>query len=431
MKTTHSFGIDFIIRRCKENKKRALIYARITVDEERKEISLKEPIEASDWDSKKEAVKGKSEAVKSLNQHIEDVRYRIKEKYRTLCDKEMLVSAETVKQAYLGTHTALKGHKLVELLDYYYKIWEPQLKPGGFKNIKTTIEYAKLFVGLNYACKDIYLSQVDMEFMTNFQHYIRNNPMKGYDPCEGNGLGKHIQRFKRIISWAKEIKWITADPVKEYKCSMTKAKRKKLQLQSIVAMEQQCFADPAISYVKDLFLHSCYTGFAFADAMALRESHFEWELDGTVWCKIYRQKSDELSAVPVLQSASNILNKYRQRPGFEENGPIFPRITNQQVNRCLKIIQAVCGIPFALTFHMARHTFAKTIALKNGIPVTTVQVMMGHRKITSTMIYAEVDEETVLEDTAGWQQKIDKKREVVLAAGKIGTKLPPIQMPSL
>jgi integrase/recombinase XerD len=212
---------------------------------------------------------------------------------------------------------------------------------------------------------------------------------------------------------------------------MTKTKRKKLPIQSVVAIEQQQFADPAISYVKDLFLHSCYTGFAFAEAMALRESHFEWEVDGTVWCKIYRQKSDELSAVPVLQSASNILNKYRQQSGNGENGPIFPRITNQQVNRSLKIIQAVCGIPFSLTFHIARHTFAKTIALKSGIPVTTVQVMMGHTKITTTMIYVEVDEETVLEDTAGWQEKIDKKREVVLAARKIETKLATIQEQSL
>jgi integrase/recombinase XerD len=140
MKTTHSFAIDFIIRRCKDDKKQALIYARITIDEERKEISLKERINATDWDTEREVVKGRTEPVKSLNQHIEDVRFKIKEKYRVLCDKECLVTAETVKQAYLGTHTLLKGHKLNELLDYYYKIWEPKLKPGGFKNVKTTIE---------------------------------------------------------------------------------------------------------------------------------------------------------------------------------------------------------------------------------------------------------------------------------------------------
>jgi len=82
MQTTHSFSVDFLIRRCKDDKNQALIYARITVDEERKEISLKERIKAIDWDPDKEIVTGRTEVVKSLNRNIEDVRFRIKEKYR-------------------------------------------------------------------------------------------------------------------------------------------------------------------------------------------------------------------------------------------------------------------------------------------------------------------------------------------------------------
>lgn len=427
MKTTHSFSTDFLIRRCKENKKRALIFARITVDEERREISLKEQIDAADWDPKKEIVKGKTGQVKSINQYIEDVRYKIKEKYRLLYDKEILITAETVKQAYLGTHALLKGHKLVELIDYYNKIWEPKLKPGGFKNVRTTTDYVKRFLGKEHSDGDIFLSQLNIEFITNLEHYIRDNPIKDHDPCKGNGLAKHIQRFKRIISWAKEIEWIKEHPVKDYKCVPTRTRRKKLTIQQLVAIEEQAFADPIINYVKDLFIHSCYAGFAFADAMALRESHFEWDTDSTVWCKIYRQKSDELSAVPILQSAAVILNKYRSRPEFKEGDYIFPRIANQTVNRALKIIQAVCCIQIPLTFHIARHTFAKTVALKSGIPITTVQIMMGHTKITTTMIYAEVDEDMILDDTTGWQQKLDQKREIVLAARKLEGKMQGIQ----
>jgi vancomycin permeability regulator SanA len=88
------------------------------------------------------------------------------------------------------------------------------------------------------------------------------------------------------------------------------------------------------------------------------------------------------------------------------------------VNRCLKVIQAVCGIDFTLTFHIARHTFAKTIALKSGIPLETVQIMMGHSKITTTQIYADVDEERVLDDTAGWKEKLDKKKNILLSTDR-------------
>ena len=255
-----------------------------------------------------------------------------------------------------------------------------------------------------------------MELATNFEHFVRNNPIKAYDRCEGNGLAKHVQRFKRIVNWAVEIKWITVNTFKAYSCPQKRAKRKKLSFQQLVAIEQQPFSDPSIHYVKNLFLHSCYTGFAFADAMALREEHFEWDPNGTVWCKIYRLKSDELAAVPILTSASALLNKYKSRPDYQPGGPIFPRITNQEVNRCLKVIQAVCGIDFSLTFHIARHTFAKTVALKNGIPLETVQIMLGHAKITTTQIYADVDEEKVLDDTQGWQERLDNKRQIVLAA---------------
>jgi integrase/recombinase XerD len=151
-----------------------------------------------------------------------------------------------------------------------------------------------------------------------------------------------------------------------------------------MTIENQHFADPTIQYVRALFLNSVYTGFAFADATMLKEEHFEWNTDGRVWCLLYRQKSEELTAIPILKYAAVILNQYRNRLDFTPGGTLFPKITNQTVNKALKIIQAVCGIPFNLTFHIARHTFATTIALKNGIPMETVQIMMGHQKITTT-----------------------------------------------
>ncbi len=417
MRSDHSFGIDFLIRKCKADKKMADIYARITIDEERKEIAMKEQIQAIQWDSKAECVKGKTEAVKTLNRRIEDVRHQIREKYRELCDKQELITAESVKQSYLGNNTRLKGHKMQELLTYFEKIWSEKLK--DFKNYRTTIKYVSQFLEQQSPSGDIYLSQVDMQFITDLEHFIRTNPIKPNDPCAGNGMGKNIQRFKRILSWAKELRWLTENPCKEYSCPLKKTKRKKLTIRQIMAIENQQFADPTIQYVRALFLNSVYTGFAFADATMLKEEHFEWNTDGRVWCLLYRQKSDELTAIPILKYAAVILNQYRNQADFRPGGTLFPKITNQTVNKALKIIQAVCGIPFNLTFHIARHTFATTIALKNGIPIETVQIMMGHQKITTTKIYAEVDEEKVDEDTQGWEEKIAAKKDITLAAQQL------------
>lgn len=161
-----------------------------------------------------------------------------------------------------------------------------------------------------------------------------------------------------------------------------------------------------------MFLFSCYTGFAFADVMALRESHFEWDGDETIWCKIYRLKSEVLSPIPLIKDAAKIINRYRN--AYCQSDSIFKQLTNQHVNRCLKIIQEACEFDIPLTFHVARHTFAKTVALKNGISLETVQLMMGHTKITTTQIYADVDEEKIISDMSGIEEKLEAKRGIVI-----------------
>lgn len=419
MKTTHSFCIDFIIRRNKENKERALVYARITVDEERKEISIKEHIDAKDWDAKSEIIKGKSIHAKTVNNVIEETRYKIKEKYRLLQGNAAIITAESVKQAYLGEHTSMKGHKLVELLDYYKLIWEGKLKRGGFKNYRTTIDYIKLFLSDQYPSGDMYLSQLCMQLATEFEYYVRNKPIKEHDPCLGNGVAKHIQRFKRIINWGVEIEWLKGNPFEKYSCPLKRSKRKKLTIQELVTLEGKTFQDTNLNYAKDIFLYSCFTGLAFVDAMTLEESDFEWEPNGTVWCRKYRIKSDELTMVPLLKSATQILYKYRNDADSRDRKTIFPVVTNQYMNRCLKLIKESCEIVTPMSFHVARHTFAKTVALKNGVPLETVQMMMGHTKISTTQIYADVDEEKIMCDMNGLEDKLNVKRQIIWATNKL------------
>jgi site-specific recombinase XerD len=337
----------------------------------------------------------------------------MRSKYRALEESIALITAETVKQSYLAINSAQKGHKIIELLNYYKKIWEPKLKRGGFKNYKTTIEYVRLFIAMQFRNGDAYLSQLNMQMATEFEHYVRTNPLKAHDPCLGNGLAKHIQRFKRVINWAVEIEWLKANPFEKYSCPQKKSKRKKLTIEELVALEEKSFADPDFGYVKDLFLYCCYTGLAFVDSMELERSHFECDTDDTVWCKIYCTKSDELCPVPLLPSTSRILSLYKVKCDCKAEGKIFPRITNQHVNKSLKIIREVCGIMTPMTFYLARHTFAKTVALKNGVPLETVQMMLGHTKITTTQIYADVDEEKIIADMRHVEERLNLRREII------------------
>lgn len=416
MRATHSFGVDFIIRRNKKDKSKALIYARVTVDGEPKEISIKEHINVEDWDTKRESVKGKSIHVKMINSLIDETRFKIKAKYRFLQEGSELITAETVKQAYLGEHTSQKGHKLLDLTEYFKKIWEGKMKPGGFKNYKTTVEYIKLFLSATFPSKDIYLSQLNTQVATDFEYFIRTKPVKKHDPCQGNGVGKHIQRLKRMVNWAVEIGWMKSNPIELYSCPLKRSRRKKLTMQELMLLEQKVFLDKTLNYAMDLFLFSCYTSFAYIDVMTLTEEDFEFQPDGKIWCKKYRVKSEELQLVLLLKNATTILAKYRNNEHSEERKTVFPFVTNQHVNRCLRVIQEACEIITPMTFHVARHTFAKTVALKNGVPMETLQMIMGHTKITTTQIYADVDEEKISDDMTNLEDRLDKKREHIWAS---------------
>lgn len=120
MHKAQSFSVNFIARKTKTDKTKAHIFARITVDGGLpKEISLKEQINHVDWDNDREMVKGRSIPAKTINDHITDVRARIRAKYRELERNEELITAESVRDAYFGVQAGLKGHTLRELIKYY------------------------------------------------------------------------------------------------------------------------------------------------------------------------------------------------------------------------------------------------------------------------------------------------------------------------
>jgi len=71
-----------------------------------------------------------------------------------------------------------------------------------------------------------------------------------------------------------------------------------------------------------------------------------------------------------------------------------------KMNSYLKEIASVCGINKDLTFHIARHTFATTVTLSNGVPIESVSKMLGHTNIKTTQHYAKILDKKVSDDMA-------------------------------
>lgn len=94
------------------------------------------------------------------------------------------------------------------------------------------------------------------------------------------------------------------------------------------------------------------------------------------------------------------------------NGTLFPKISNQKLNAYLKEIAEPAGIQKNLTFHMARHTFATTVTLTNGVPIETISKMLGHTKLATTQIYAKVIERKVSDDMQMLREKLELDNQV-------------------
>ena len=111
----------------------------------------------------------------------------------------------------------------------------------------------------------------------------------------------------------------------------------------------------------------------------------------------------------LLKPALAIMEKFQANEDAAKWGTLFPRISNQEVNRSLKLIGEICEIKKRLTFHLARHTFATTVTLLNGVPIETISKLLGHTKLATTMIYTYVMQSKVGLDMSLLQGKLDSR----------------------
>ncbi|WP_231717843.1 site-specific integrase [Nonlabens sp. YIK11] len=197
---------------------------------------------------------------------------------------------------------------------------------------------------------------------------------------------------------AYKMEWLAKDPFVKFKPTYVRNEREylsELELQGII--EKQ-FGMERLNLVKDLFIFACYTGLSYIDLIQLKMDNISLGIDGNYWIVTNRQKTNNRVKIPLLDIPQQLIDKYRDHPKSVSHGTLFPKMSNQKLNSYLKEIADLCGITKNLTFHIARHTFATTVTLSNGVPIETVSKLLGHTKLSTTQIYARVIERKVCED---------------------------------
>lgn len=405
MKTKKStFNVYFYIEKNKtaDPNGKCLIMCRITVNAKTATFSTRESIEMLRWDSENQRTKGKSESERKTNRILDSFEDNIKLKYDEKIKRLEPVSAMLIKNELFSI-----DDKRMAILDH----WEEFNKTYGLKVPKyySQAQYERYvktrkrlgdFIKLKYHTNDYPLTQITTGFIKDFYDYL----ILTYN-LHVNTVAKHMQVFHTVYSQAINHGWVTHDPFRAFKCPTIKPDRGFLTKHEINLILNKQMTSERLEHIKDVFLFSCFTGFAYIDVKNLTTANIVDGPDGKQWIFTARQKTDVPVYVPLLDVALKLIHKYKGHQ--DKTGSLFPMPSNQKVNDYLKEIANICGINKNISFHLARHTFATTITLENGVPLETVSKMLGHTDIKTTMIYARVIKEKIANEMGILANKID------------------------
>jgi len=389
----------FWVYTTRKNKKNEYpIYCRITVDGKRAELSLKYIIKEENWEANAQRVKAKDPNAQLINSYIDHVRGRINMIFNQHMVSGEAVSSVSLKDRFLGKEAKVKHKSILEAIEYHNIKMAEQIQAGTIKSktlLRFNIMRNKLvkFMKLNYNINDIPLPDMKLAFVSDFEHYLLTK-----DKLHTNTAHRYIKNLKKIMHMSVAMEWIPSNPFNAFKCSYTNPEREILTMEELTIIQEKDFGCERLNEVRDVFIFCCYTGFAYADIYNFRHNSIMIGLDGNYWLSTNRQKTGTKEKVPLLPAALEILEQYKKHPYCLEHDKLLPVNSNQRYNAYLKEMAAVAKIDKKLTTHIARHTFATTITLANGVPIETVSSMLGHTSIKTTQIYAKVVEKKVSED---------------------------------
>jgi site-specific recombinase XerD len=402
-----TFNTTFILRSSRTRNGLTPIYCRITVDGERAEFSIKKSVSEKNWIAGK--VKGSNDDAKSINSYLKQVEAKVFEHYRDVLADNKLVTAEGLKNAYLGFKP--DQYTLLRLIDYHNTHLKDTIEWGTMKNYMTTQRYVKEFLKAHVRTADILLTQLSYKFIADFEFYLRSyEPVDHHNAMGNNTVMKHIERLRKMINLAIKNEWIERDPFAKFQARFVRSDREFLSQEEMDRIENKEFKVLRLQWARDLFIFSCYTGLAYCDLMRLTSQNIALGIDGEYWIMTNRKKTNQPVRVPLLPKAFDLIEKYRTHSRALASGTLFPNLSNQKLNAYLKEISDFCGIEKNLTFHLARHTFATTVTLTNGVPIETVSKMLGHTSIRTTQIYAKVIENKVSNDMLSLRVVLDAKK---------------------
>jgi site-specific recombinase XerD len=390
-----TYSISTLIKSNHAGEDKALVYVRVTVNGARAEISIKRSVDRDRWDAAANRVRGNKEDAREINTLLDNTILKLNKIYNKLLENDKVITARKIKDIYLGKDETKKT--LLEAFIDHNQMMASRVgvdfSRSTYTRYTTTKDHVTAFLKHRYNLEDINLQQLQYSFITDLEHFL-----KVVRKCNHNSTLKYIRNFRKIINLAVKNDWLDKDLFKAYQVKLKDTKRTFLNKEELIRIEQKPIAIERLDNVRDVFVFCCYTGLSYVDVEKLTERQVVKGLDGEDWINVERTKTGTPSNIPILPKAKKLLMKYANNAECLNTGRLLPVISNQKMNAYLKELATLCDIEKKLTFHAARHTFATTVTLSNGIPLETVSAMLGHKNLRTTQIYAKVVQEKISKD---------------------------------
>jgi site-specific recombinase XerD len=399
----NKISILFYSRISLKNKNNLVpIYLRITIDGKRIEQSINRTVELSKWSNKAGKMKGSHAEARAFNSFLDAIRNKVHAAEREMVQDGKVITFETFKEKWLGANE--KPFMLIEIFkqhnDQIKELVGKDYSPATYQRYVTSKDHTQSFLKWKYKIDDIDIKKLNYEFINDYAFWL-----KAKRNCNHNTAMKYLANFKKVVLLCIKNGWLQKDPFIGFKLTKKEVERPFLTENELQEMALKEFKTERLSLVRDIFLFSCYTGLAYADVKKLKRTEIGVGVDCEQWIFTKRQKTNTSSRIPLLPTSLLLLDKYKHHPQCE-NGKLLPVLSNQKMNSYLKEIADACGISKVLTFHIARHTFATTVTLSNGVPIETVSKMLGHKNIRTTQHYAKILDIKVSEDMKALKSKL-------------------------
>jgi site-specific recombinase XerD len=398
--------INFLLKKARKKSNGDIpIYVRFTMNGKRVGLSTGIYANPENWDDVGQQVRGRTEKTKIINNQLDSVQSEILDYYNQLKSTGQEFSVMTIKKKLLNIDDT-KG--VIHVFDYYLDSIHSKLTKGyaknTYRNYKTSRKRVGEFITSEFKKNDFPLDSVDYKFLDAFDVFLKQK----FKVNQNTAWNFH-KHLRRVLNVAISMDYISKNPYQKYKVKLEETHREFLTIEELVRIEEKAIKIERLDAVRDIFVFACYTGLAYSDISKLNNSHVRIGADYNEWIVIDRTKTKSRCRIPILPQAKAILTKYR---GFPENLSkeiLLPVLSNQKMKSYLKELGDICNIDKSITMHTARHTFATSITLGNGVPIETVSKILGHSSLKTTQIYARILDKKISEDMGNLHLKLQAK----------------------